>query len=83
MHCHLLYCLPISSCTSSANINTMSILQKKAVHIVAAENYNAHTQPIFKSKKMLPFDKLILYFNLQLMQKIRLLAVSLTDTNCL
>ena len=58
-HCHLIYCLPIWSCTSSANINTMSILQKKAVRIVAAENYNAHTQPIFKSQKILPFDKFI------------------------
>ena len=37
----------------------MSILQKKAVRIVAAENYNAHTQPIFKSQKILPFDKFI------------------------
>ena len=70
-HCHLIYCLPIWSCTSSANINTMSILQKKAVRIVAAENYNAHTQPIFKSQKILPFDKLILYFNFQLMQKFK------------
>ena len=47
----------------------MSILQKKAVRIVASENYNAYTQPIFKKLKILPFDKLILYFNLQLMQK--------------
>ena len=70
-HCHLIYCLPIWSSTSSSNINTVSILQKKAVRIVASENYNAYTQPIFKKLKILPFDKLILYFNLQLMQKFK------------
>ena len=42
LHCHLIYCLPIWSCTSSSNLNAMSILQKKAVRIVASENYNVH-----------------------------------------
>ena len=54
-HCHLIYCLPIWSCSSASNINAMTILQKKAVRIVAAENYNAHTEPIFKNQKSYPF----------------------------
>ena len=81
-HCHLIYCLPIWSSTSSSNINTVSILQKKAVHIVVLEKYNAHTQPIFKKLKILPLDKLISYFNLQLMQKFKqgFLPISFNQT---
>ena len=70
-HCHLIYCLPIWSCTSLSNLNTITTLQKKAVRIVAAENYNAHTEPIFKKLKILPLQKLTLYFNLQIMQKFK------------
>ena len=81
-HCHLIYCLPIWSSTSSSNINTVSILQKKAVRIVVLEKYNAHTQPIFKKLKILPLDKLISYFNLQLMQKFKqgFLPISFNQT---
>ena len=70
-HCHLIYCLPIWSCTSLSNLNTITTLQKKAVRIVAAENFNAHTEPIFKKLKILPLQKLTLYFNLQIMQKFK------------
>ena len=54
---------------------------KRAVRIVAAENLNAHTQPIFKRLKILPFNKLILYFNLQLMQTFKqgLLPISFSQ----
>ena len=34
-HCHLIYCLPIWSCTSMSNINALSTMQKKAIRTVA------------------------------------------------
>ena len=81
-HCHLIYCLPIWSCTSLSNLNTITTLQKKAVRIIAAENYNAHTEPIFKKLKILPLQKLTLYFNLQIMQKFKqgFLTISFNQT---
>ena len=70
-HCHLIYCLPIWSCTSMSNIKALSTMQKKAIRTVALENYNAHTEPIFKNLRILPLSKLILFFNLQIMQKFK------------
>ena len=46
-------------------------MQKKAIRIVSGSSYNAHTEPIFKELRILPLSKLILYFNLQLMQKFK------------
>ena len=65
-HCHLIYCLPIWSSTSSSNINTVSILQKKAVRIVASENYNVHTywthfQKILKSYLSINWSFILIY----------------------
>ena len=66
LHCHLIYCLPIWSCTSSSNLNAMSILQKKAVRIVASENYNVHTywthfQKILKSYLSINWSFILIY----------------------
>ena len=54
-----------------SNINALSTMQKKAIHTVALENYNAHTEPIFKNLRILPLSKLILFFNLQIMQQFK------------
>ena len=54
-----------------SNINALSTMQKKAIRTVALENYNAHTEPIFKNLRILPLSKLILFFNLQIMQKFK------------
>ena len=43
------------------------MLQKKAIRIIFKLPYNAHTEPSFKSSKILPFQKLIIFFNLQTM----------------
>jgi len=41
-------------------------LQKSAIRILDNARYNSHTEPIFKSLMILPFPKLIFFFNLQL-----------------
>jgi len=64
-HSHLIYCLPIWSCTSQANINKIKILQKSAIRILDNSNYNSHTEPLFKKHKILPLENLITFFNLQ------------------
>ena len=44
-------------------------MQKAAICIVGGFSYNSHTEPIFKQLKILPFDQLIEFFNLQVMQR--------------
>jgi hypothetical protein len=67
-HSNLIYCIQIWSCTPHSNLTPISILQKKAIRLILNSNYNAHSEPIFKEQAILPFEKLILFFNLQTMQ---------------
>jgi len=65
-HSHLVYCISIWSCTTVNNLNRVTTLQKSAIRILDNARYNSHTEPIFKSLMILPFPKLIFFFNLQL-----------------
>ena len=47
-HSHLLYCSNIIGCASNANIKRIAVRQK---------SHNAHTEPLFKQLKTLPFEK--------------------------
>jgi hypothetical protein len=60
-HPHLLYCLPIYSCTSTQNINRLKLMQKKVIRAVCNANYNAHTEPLFVQLNILNVDKLITF----------------------
>ena len=59
IHSHLCYCPTILSCTSISNQNKLAKFQKKAIRIMTNSRYNAHTQPLFNSHKILPFDKIL------------------------
>jgi hypothetical protein len=43
IHSHLLYCLPIYSCTSQKNINKLFLAQKKAIRSVCTVMQNTGT----------------------------------------
>jgi hypothetical protein len=60
-HPHLLYCLPIYSCTTSKNIKKIKTLQKKVIRSICNANYTAHSEPLFEMLNILPLDKLITY----------------------
>ena len=68
-HSNITYCLPIWSVTSKKNINLISKLQKKAIRLITNSKYNAHTEPLFKKLNILPFEDLVYFFNLQLIQR--------------
>ena len=68
-HCHLIYCLQIWSSTSQKNLKAIVSLQKRAIRIIFKKPYNSHTEPLFKQAKVIPFNNLILFFNLQTMQR--------------
>lgn len=68
VHCHLVYALPVWSCTTSNHLNIISIKQKIAIRQISNSPYNAHTEPIFKNLGILPFTDLIQFSKLQFMQ---------------
>jgi len=68
-HCHLIYCISVWSSASQSLISKLTKMQKDAIRLILNKPYNAHTEPLFKELKILPFDKLLLYFNLQIMQR--------------
>ena len=69
-HSHLLYCTNILSCANLTNLNRITILQKKAIRLIANANFLDHTEPLFKSLNILPFHKLLIEAKLNFMHKI-------------
>ena len=61
VHPHLLYCLPIYSCTSAKNLTKLELIQKKTIRTITNSNYTAHTTPLFNDLKIMPFKHLITY----------------------
>jgi hypothetical protein len=61
IHSHLLYCLPIYSCTAQKNLKKLATAQKKAIRTICNANYREHTAPLFTMTKILPLTQLITY----------------------
>ena len=59
VHPHLLYCLPIYSCTSLSNIAKLEKAQKKAIRTITRSPRNAPCTQLFNHLKILPLKKLI------------------------
>jgi len=68
IHSYLTYGINIWSCTNTSNLNQIFKKQKSAIRIVCDAKFNAHTQPLFKSLRILPLVDLIYYFNICFMQ---------------
>ena len=68
-HCYLIYCLPIWSSASKTLLKPIITMQKRAIRLIFNKPYNYHTEPLFKKSKILPFEDLIQFFNLQTMQR--------------
>ena len=66
-HCHLIYGLLAYTGTHNYLIDDIFKKQKRAMRSIANVKYNAHTGPIFKKFKILPFPALIEYFKLNFM----------------
>jgi len=68
-HSNLIYAIQIYSCTNKSNLLPLVKKQKAAVRIVNNSKYNDHSEPIFKSLRILPLPLLCDYFKLQFMQR--------------
>jgi hypothetical protein len=58
-HSHLLYCPTVISCTSNANLDKITKMQKKAIRIISHATYNAHTSPLFAQHQIMPYMSII------------------------
>jgi len=70
IHSHLTYCTSIMSCITQQNRQKIIKIQKKAIRIMTNSSYNAHTNPLFKKHKILPYDLLIKQAQLSFMHTI-------------
>ena len=71
IHCHLVYANLIWGSVKQSNLKKIFIKQKAAVRLIASAPYNAHTEPIFKSLKILPLEQLCTFFRLQFFQQFK------------
>ena len=67
-HSHLIYGIHVWSCTTQSILNPLFIKQKMAIRLISNARYNDHTEPLFKSSEILPFNSLCDFFKLQFMQ---------------
>ena len=59
VHPHLLYALPIYSCTSQKNIQKIFRMQKKSNRLIMKSKYNTPPYPLFSNLNILPLEHLI------------------------
>ena len=67
---HLYYALPVYGCASASILKPIILLQKKAIRIISRSAYRAHTEPLFKQHKILKFDDMILFSQLDFMHSL-------------
>jgi len=66
-NCHLIYANEIWSCTADSNLKSIFLKQKQAIRIVTNSKHYAHTEPLFKTNKILPFPALTEFCKIKFM----------------
>jgi len=79
---HLIYANEIWSSTADSNLKTLLIKQKQAIRIISKTKANAHTEPLFKSKNILPLFDLLKFCKLKFMFDVvhKISPIALHDT---
>ena len=76
IHSHIVYAIQIYSCAPKSIFKPLILNQKAAVRCITNSRYNAHTGPLFKKLGILPFEKLVQFFQLKF---IRFVIIWLLD----
>ncbi len=63
----MIYGISIYSNVPECAIKEIAVKQKMAIRAITNGKYNEHTGPLFKKLRILPFEKLVEYFNLLFM----------------
>jgi len=71
VHCNIIYGIHVYSSASDNLMKSIFIKQKNAIRIISNSKYNAHTEPLFKRLKILPFPNLIEFFKVQFMHSFK------------
>ena len=58
VHPHINYCIEVWGSAYQSHINSLVVLQKKAIRIITFSHFQAHTEPLFKKNRILPLSKL-------------------------
>ena len=61
VHSHIIYGMHIWGGSANKYVNEVVLLQKKAIRLICDTKYNAHTEPLFKKEKILPFKDLFAF----------------------
>ena len=56
---HIAYCLPIWGSTFPTHLNSIFILQKRAIRLITNSPYLEHTNPLFQSTHIIKFFDLV------------------------
>ncbi len=59
IHSSFCYCINVYGSANKTTLAPLFLKHKKAVRIVSRAKYRDHTNPLFKSLKILPLDELI------------------------
>jgi hypothetical protein len=81
IHSHLIFAIHIWSCTSMNIQNELAIKQKIAIRIIHNSPYNAHTESLFKTSKILTLKYLAELFKLQFMHQYTFNNLPISFTN--
>ena len=70
IHQHFLYCLPVYGFTSSKNLSLLFKKQKQCLRLISNAKYNAHTEPLFYTHRILQLPDLLTQQKMMLMHSI-------------
>jgi hypothetical protein len=70
IHSYLTHCTIIMNGTTAKNKQKIVKIQKKAIRVITNSAYNSHTAPLFLELNILPYEKLILYSQLNFMHSV-------------
>jgi hypothetical protein len=68
-HSVVVYGIHVWSSTANTNLQGIILKQKAAVRTICGARYNDHTEPLFKTQKILPIEYLMDFFALQFIQQ--------------
>ena len=61
IHPYLLYCLSVWGSTYRTHLNSLFLVQKRAIRLISNASYNEHTNPLFLFHKILKLEDLYLF----------------------
>ena len=75
-HCHLIYALLAWAFANKGTLDPVIQRQKNAIRLISNDQYNSHTEPLFKKLEILRFEDLYKTAQIEFMKAYLLEKVS-------